>query len=271
MPIDAVPATPPATASGSDPAAPLYCSSCATALQGRYCHACGIKAPSLPLTLSGMRQDFTERVLHVERSLKRTVGHLCWQPRAVFTAFLQGQRLKYTHPLPFLVAIATLCVLAQHFFGEAYFDAYRARLLQQVSGSLSPVRAALYAQLNVWLNLSMPYWMLVFTLPTAGLMRLAFPKCGFTVAEAWAVGLYGIAMAMLANLLVSAVGLGTHMPLRQLQLFGDALLLFISVGYYLAWLGLKPWTALRVVAACVAGFVLMSQLQELIVYRVAAY
>lgn len=240
-------------------------------MQGRYCHACGIKAPSLPLTLSGMWQDFTERVLHVERSLKRTVGHLCWQPRAVFTAFLQGQRLKYTHPLPFLVAIATLCVLAQHFFGEAYFDAYRARLLQQVSGSLSPVRAALYAQLNVWLNLSMPYWMLVFTLPTSALMRLAFPKRGFTLAEAWAVGLYGIAMAMLAHLLVSAIGQWAHMPLRQLQLFGDALLLLISVGYHLAWLGLKLRTVLRVVAACVAGFVLMNQLQELIVYRVAAY
>jgi hypothetical protein len=262
---------PSATANSSDSAVPLSCRSCGTALQGRYCHACGIKAPSLPLTLSGMWQDFTERVLHVERSLKRTVGHLCWQPRVVFTAFLQGQRLKYTHPLPFLVAIATLCVLARHFFGEAFFDAYRAQLLQQVSRSLSPARAALYAQLNVWLNLSMPYWMLIFTLPTAGLMRLAFPKRGFAMAEAWAVGLYGIAMAMLANLLVSAMGQWAHMPLRQLQLFGDALLLLISVGYYLAWLGLKPWTVLRVVAACLAGFVLMNQLQELIVYRVAAY
>jgi len=262
---------PSANTSSSDSAAPLSCRSCATALQGRYCHACGIKAPSLPLTLSGLRQDFTERVLHVERSLKRTVGHLCWQPRVVFTAFLQGQRLKYTHPLPFLVAIATLCVITRHFFGEAYFDAYRAQLLQQVSGSLSPVRAALYAQLNVGLNLSMPYWMLIFTLPAAGLVRLAFPKRGFTVAESWVVGLYGMAMAMLANLLVSAVGLWAHLPLRQLQLFGDSLLLFISVGYYLAWLGLKPWTLLRVVLACLAGFVLMNQLQELIVYRLAAY
>jgi hypothetical protein len=61
------------------------------------------------------------------------------------------------------------------------------------------------------------------------------------------------------------------MPLHQLQLFCDALLLLIFVGYYLAWLGLKPWTVLRVVAACLVGFVLMSQLQELIVYRVAAY
>jgi hypothetical protein len=127
-------------------------------------------------------QDFTERVLHVERSLKRTVGPLCWQPRVVFTAFLQGQRLECTHPLPFLVAIATLCVIARHFFGEAYFDAYRAQLLQQVSRSLSPARVALYAQLNVGPNLSMPYWMLIFTLPTAGLMRLAFPKRGFTMA-----------------------------------------------------------------------------------------
>lgn len=263
-------ATATATSSSNGPAAPLCCRSCATALQGRYCHACGIKAPRLPLTLSGLWQDFTERVLHVERSLKRTVGHLCWQPRVVFTAFLQGQRLRYTHPLPFLVAMATLCVIARYFFGEAYFDAYRAQLLQQVSGTLSPARAALYAQLNVGLNLSMPYWMLVFTLPAAGLVRLAFPKRGFTMAEAWAVGLYGMAMAMLANLLVSAVGLWAHMPLRQLQLLGDALLLLISVGYYLAWLGLKPWTLLRVLVACLTGFVLMNQLQELVIYQVAA-
>jgi hypothetical protein len=100
----------------------------------------------------------------------------------VFTAFLQGQRLEYTHPLPFLVAIATLCVIARHFFGEAYFDAYRAQLPQQVSRSLPPARVTLYAQLNVWPNLSMPDWMLIFTLPTAGLMRLAFPKRGFTMA-----------------------------------------------------------------------------------------
>jgi hypothetical protein len=37
------------------------------------------------------------------------------------------------------------------------------------------------------------------------------------------------------------------------------------------WLGLKPWTVLRVVAVCLIGFVLMNQLQELIIYRVAAY
>jgi hypothetical protein len=149
--------------------------------------------------------------------------------------------------------------------------AYRAQLLQQVSRTLSPPRAALYAQLNVGLNLSLPYWMLIFTLPAAGLMRLAFPKRGFTVAESWVVGLYGMAMAMLANLLVSAVGQWAQMPLRQLQLFGDALLLLIAVAYYLAWLGLKPWTLLRVVVACLAGFVVMNQLQELIVYWVAAY
>lgn len=251
--------------------APLDCRSCGTTLQGRYCHACGVKAPSLPMTLSGMWRDFTERVLHVERSLKRTAGHLCWQPRAVFTAFLQGQRLTYTHPLPFLVAMATLCAVARYFFAEAYLDAYRAQLLQQVSRSLSPVRAALYVQLNVGLDLSMPYWMLIFTLPAAGLVRLAFPRRGFTVAEAWAVGLYGMAMAMLANLMVSAVGQWAHMPLRPLQLVGDALLLVVSVGYYLAWLGLELWTVMRVVLACVAGFVLMNQLQEFIVYRLAAY
>ncbi len=254
----------------SGPVPPLSCSSCATALQGRYCHACGVKAPGLPLTLSGMWQDFTERVLHVERSFKRTVGHLCWQPQAVFTAFLQGQRLRYTHPLPFLVAMATLCVIARHFFGEAYLDTYRTQLLLEVSRSLSPVRAALYAELVVGLNLSMPYWMLIFTLPASGLVRLAFPKRGFTMAESWAVGLYGMAMAMLANLLVSVVGLWAHLPLRQLQLFGDALLLLVVVGYYLAWLGLKPGTVLRVALSCVAGFVLMNQLQELIVYQVAA-
>lgn len=155
--------------------------------------------------------------------------------------------------------------------GEAYFDAYRAQLLQQVSGDLSPLRAALYAQLNLGLDLSMPYWMLIFTLPAAGLVRLAFPRRGFTVAESWAVGLYGMAMAMLANLLVSAVGLWAQAPLRQLHLVGDALLLVVSVGYYLAWLGPKLWAALRVLLACLTGFVLMNQLQEWIIYWVAAH
>ena len=248
----------------------MLCHSCETPLQGPFCHACGTKAPSLPLTLPGMWQDFTERVLHVEKSLKRTVGHLCWQPQQVFKTFLQGQRLSYTHPLPFLVVIATLSVLVSQFYGDAYFEAYRARLLQQVSGSLPPARAALYAQLNVWLSLSMPYWMLVFTLPAAALIRLLFPQRGFTVAEAWSVGLYSIAMAMLVDVLVNGLGLWAKVPLRQLQLAADTLLLLIPVGYYVVWLGLSPWALLRVIVACFFGFVLMNQLQELIIYQLAS-
>jgi hypothetical protein len=259
------------TARGSTPIEHLPCRSCATPLQGPFCHACGIKAPRLPVTLRGMCQDFRERVLQVEKSLERTIGHLCWQPAVVFKAFMQGQRLSYTHPLPFLVAIATLTVLLSHFFGDAYFDVYRAKLLQQVRGSLSPARAALYAQLSLWLSLAMPYWMLVFTLPTAGLMRGLFPQRGFTVAEAWAVGLYGIAMGMLFGLLLSGLGQWVQMPMLRLQTITDAMLLLIAIAYYLAWLGFKPWTLLRVVAACLFGFALMNQLQEMAIYRVAAW
>lgn len=218
-----------------------------------------------------MWQDFIERVLHVERSFKRTVGHLCWRPREVFRAFLQGQRLSYTHPLPFLVVIATLSVLASHFYGDVYFETYRARLLSQVSRSLPPQGAALYAQLNVWLSLSMPYWVLVFTLPAAGMMRLFFPKRGFTLAEAWSVGLYAIAMAMLLVVLVNGIGLWSQVPIPRLQFVADSLLLLVPVGYYVAWLGFRPWTLLRVLTACLFGFVLMGQLQELITYQLAAY
>ncbi|MCV2352789.1 DUF3667 domain-containing protein [Paucibacter sp. B2R-40] len=259
------------TASGSTPIKCLTCHSCSTPLQGAFCHVCGIKAQCLPLTLPDMWQDFSERVLHIEKSLKRTVGHLCWQPAVVFKAFLQGQRLRYTHPLPFLVAIATLSVLLGHLYGEPYFEAYRAQLLQQVSGSLPPARSALYAQLNVWLSLSMPYWMLIFTLPTAGLMRLLFPQRGFTIAEAWAVGLYGVAMAMLLGLLLSSLGQWAQVPLAMLQTITDATLLLLTIAYYLAWLGHRPWTLLRVVVACLFGFALMNQLQELLVYRIAAW
>jgi len=262
---------PPDTAPGSSPIEHLPCRSCATPLQGPFCHACGIRAPRLPVTLRGMCRDFRERVLQIEKSLERTIGHLCWQPAVVFKAFMQGQRLSYTHPLPFLVAIATLTVLLSHFFGDAYFDAYRAKLLQQVRGSLSPARAALYAQLNLWLSLAMPYWMLVFTLPTAGLMRGFFPQRGFTVAEAWAVGLYGIAMGLLFGLLLSGLGQWVQMPMLRLQTITDAMLLLITIAYYLAWLGFKPWTLLRVVAACLFGFALMNQLQEMAIYRVAAW
>ncbi len=271
MPQDSITIEDPTNATGSSPIGSRSCNSCATVLQGPFCHGCGIKAPSLPLTLPGMWHDFTVRVLHVEKSIKRTVGHLCWQPRAVFKAFMQGERLKYTHPLPFLVVIATLNVLLTHFYGEAYFDAYRAKLLQQVRGSLPAERTALYVQLNVWLSLSMPYWMLVFTLPTAGLMRLAFLERGFTVAEAWAVGLYGIAMAMLLDILVSGLGQWVNLPMRPLQFLSDAVLLLVFIGYYLVWLGLKLRTLLRVVAACLVGFALMNQLQELIFYRIAAW
>jgi hypothetical protein len=271
MPNTALPLQTTDAAAGG-PAKPLgFCLSCSAVLQGPFCHACGVKAPKLPLTLPGMWQDFTERVLHVEKSLKRTLGHLCWQPRTVFKTFLQGQRRTYTHPLPFLVAIATLCVLLSQFYSDAYLDVYRAKLQQQIGSNLPPARAALYAQLNVWLSLSMPYWMLIFTLPAAGLLRLAFPKRGFSVAEAWAVGLYSVAMAMLVALLVSGLGQWAKVPMLGLQLVGDVLLLLISVCYYLAWLGLRPWSLLRVVAACFFGFVLMNQLQELATYCIAAW
>lgn len=218
-----------------------------------------------------MWQDFTERVLHVEKSFKRTFGAMCWQPGLVFKAFLQGQRLRYTHPLPFLVAIATLSVLLSHLYSDVYLEAYRAALLQQVRASLSPARAALFAQLNLWLSLSMPYWMLVFTLPSSGLMRLFFPRGGFTVAEAWAVGLYGSAMALFIDLLVNGLGQWAQVPTAELRFISDFLLLLISVAYYLVWLGFRPWTLLRVVAACLMGFVLMDQVQKMSIYQIAAW
>lgn len=270
MPHDTAAARPSA-ASDTDNIEPLLCRSCATALQGPYCHACGMKATSLPLTLSGMWQDFRERTLQVEKNLKRTLGHLCWQPGLVFKTVLGGQRLRYTSPLPFVLAIATLSVLLSQFYGEAYFEGYRLQLLHEVKNSLSPARGALYAQFNVWLSVAMPYWMPVFTLPVAGLMRLAFPKRGFTVAEAWAVGLYGIAMALLAEMLVGGLGHWADLPIQPLQTSAMAVLLLVTIGYYLAWLGFKPWTLIRVVAVCLLGFVLMNQLQELVIFWLVAW
>lgn len=108
------PSTIPAPPSGTATAA-TACENCGTALQGRFCHACG--QPAEPPTTSArafVRQAAAD-ITNLDSRILRTLGLLLGRPGRLTREYLEGRRIRYSKPLQLYLGAA-----AAFFFVNAY-------------------------------------------------------------------------------------------------------------------------------------------------------
>ncbi|MCC6725853.1 MAG: DUF3667 domain-containing protein [Saprospiraceae bacterium] len=89
------------------PALDNTCASCGTALQGKYCHACGEKQldPHHDFSVLHFLEETFESFTHLDSKVIRSYKNLFFRPGFLCAEFMAGRRVRYMKPVPlFLVA-----------------------------------------------------------------------------------------------------------------------------------------------------------------------
>ena len=103
----------PAPPSGTAPAA--ACENCGTALQGRFCHACGQPAEPPTASVRAFVRQAAADITSLDSRILRTLGLLLARPGRLTREYLEGRRIRYTKPLQLYLGAA-----AAFFFVNAY-------------------------------------------------------------------------------------------------------------------------------------------------------
>lgn len=83
------------------------CASCGSALQGKYCHACGEKQldPHHDFSVLHFLEETFESFTHLDSRVIRSYKYLFIRPGFLTAEFMVGRRVRYMKPVPlFLVA-----------------------------------------------------------------------------------------------------------------------------------------------------------------------
>jgi ribosomal protein L32 len=91
------------------------CENCGTALQGRFCHACGQEAEPPASTARGVLRSLAAELTNVDSRALRSVVRVLVRPGELTAEYLAGRRVRYTQPLQLYLGAATA-----FFFVNAY-------------------------------------------------------------------------------------------------------------------------------------------------------
>lgn len=240
------------------------CLNCGTPWQGAYCHACGQRRPLARLTMPALSRDLIERIVNLEQGLLRTFWGLLVRPRETVQAYLDGQRKKLSHPFAFLLIAATLSVLSVNLFGESFWIEFRSAVSAGVTHMLNPAQVLRFQDYWVMLFGILPYWMLIYSFPTALLVKLFFRRSGFTLAELWVAVMFGIGLAIAVDIPVTAVLVFSGISMTA-QMNVTQLLLMLAQCWVLGQvLGPGVWPWLRVALVMVLSTAISMVLQSTI-------
>lgn len=244
------------------------CPNCHATLHGPWCSQCGQKQPSGRLTIVGLGRDLVARAVDIESGLVRTFVGLVRDPRATIQAWLDGRRKHYLHPFGALLVVATLTVLLLQVFGDAFWAEFRTTM-GQMSGLKDDVPRERFVRFYELSYALMPYWMLLFVLPVAGLLRVLFPRRGYTVAEHWAACLFAVTLGILVDLPFSVIMSVLAVPVSSQLMVTNLLLVLAQIlvlGRFLA----AGWTGwLRVCLATITGFVMAAITTQVVAHAYA--
>lgn len=95
------------------------CASCATPLQGRFCHACGERRhdPAHDHSLLAIVEHAIEGFTHLDGRFLRTFARLLFRPGSLTDDHLHGRRVQVMAPMPLFLVI---CVVFYLCFTNAY-------------------------------------------------------------------------------------------------------------------------------------------------------
>lgn len=248
-----------------------HCGYCQSELLGKYCHQCGVYTPTGPLTLRQIATDFYERVIQFELSFFRSCALLLWRPQQVIQAFLHGTRRTYTHPFTLLLLLGAATILFTNVLQPDFWQAFRQMMTATTPVQLSSAEAKRYVDFYYRLYNLLPYWMLLFTLPSALICRLLLPALAqrqHTVpryfAEYYIILLYAVCQALLLNLIWSLLSHVFGWSVMTQTSGTNALLLLCQLYCLLRVCGWRRWTIPVSLFALLSSYISIGLLQPLL-------
>lgn len=241
--------------------APARCLNCDSLWQGRFCQGCGQRRPLQPLTMPALTRDLVERIINLEQGLVRTLWGLLVHPRQTIQAYLDGQRRTLSHPFALLAIVATLSVLSVSFYGDTFWAAFRTTVAASAEQWLNPAQLERFKDFWVMLFGVLPYWMLIYSLPTALLLRALFPRQSVTVAELWVAVMYAIGLAIAIDVPTTLILIWADISMSVQMNTTQALLTLAQAWVLGRWLGRNTWGWIRIVLAILLSNGLSSVLQ----------
>lgn len=155
--------------------------------------------------MPALTRDLIGRIVDLEQGLLRTFWGLLVRPQATVQAYLSGQRRTLSHPFAFLLIATTLSVLSINLFGAAFWVEFRKTVAIDAERWLNPAQIERFQDFWVMLFGILPYWMLLYSLPIALLLRLFFLRRDYTLAEIWVAVMYAIGLAIAVDVPTTAV------------------------------------------------------------------
>ena len=164
----------------------LVCSNCDELLIGAFCSSCGQKATrSRRLDVRLLFDDLIGKALNLDSSLLRTFVGLTFRPGSVCREYVNGKRTLYTNPVTYLLLFVVLNAVANSLIRSV--TGYRAHAFELVeedwNGPLT----------------------LLFVVPMAFSVALAFRRTAHTLAETYVVILYSLTHASLLTIPISSI------------------------------------------------------------------
>ncbi len=189
------------------------CYNCGQAANGQYCSACGVRLQVSRISFSGLFGDARTRILNFEHGLFLTLKTLLLRPTRVIEDYLNGNRERYNHPFTLLFVTATLNYLVTITWGDVFWREVRQQLEKSAQyRHFSPEQLEKAVSTIVALNSTIAYWMLLLTLPTALIMKIAFRSLRYNIAEYWVICLFATAMGVLLDALMSLIFFNVNAP-----------------------------------------------------------
>src|SRR5262249_42658595 len=88
------------------------CPSCATPLQGPWCHACGQKGEEYPRSILHLLAEAFEGLTHFDSRLWNTLPRLVFQPGRLTHEYLEGHRASQIPPFRLFLIILLIVFFA---------------------------------------------------------------------------------------------------------------------------------------------------------------
>jgi len=202
------------------------CRNCGSQMVGKFCAQCGQKQHASRIRFASLWADARENLIDWEHGVFRTLWLLLSDPKQLMEHFVADKRKTYTHPFALLIATATLSFIVTATMGATFWQLFKTNLQNGNTLKFSPTQLDRYVDVFIGLNSVIPYWLLLFTLPTAFMLRLAFWRHRFNTAELWLITLYAMALAVGVDALASLIFFSVKAPyILMINSFNTSVLL----------------------------------------------
>jgi hypothetical protein len=100
----------------------MDCINCGTALESKFCPACGQRSEVKRITFKEAFFDFWSRVYGFDGMFPRTLRDLTIRPAKTAKSFISGNRILYYGPVGYFFLMITVCLLIFSLIGLDFMD-----------------------------------------------------------------------------------------------------------------------------------------------------